>query len=99
MIFLLGGSTLENNFTNDGGVLKIGGVSTLDLREKYQTPLYIFDQKLLKDTVRTFVENFKSDLFETEIAYASKAFSNLYVLGLLNEFGNSFDCISKEEIL
>ena len=89
---------LENNFANDGGVLKIGGVSTLDLREKYQTPLYIFDQKLLKDTVSTFVENFKSDLFETEIAYASKAFSNLYVLGLLNEFGISFDCVSKEEI-
>lgn len=89
---------LENNFTNDGGVLQIGGVSTLDLRKKYQTPLYIFDQKLLKDTVRTFLNDFKSDLFETEIAYASKAFSNLYVLGLLNDFGISFDCVSKEEI-
>lgn len=89
---------LENNFKNNRGLLEIGGVSVEKLAQKYKTPLYIYDQKLIKDTASSFVENFKSEKFETEIIYATKAFSNLYVLGLLNEYKLVFDCVSKEEI-
>ncbi|WP_276876810.1 diaminopimelate decarboxylase [Anaerococcus hydrogenalis] len=89
---------LENNFKNNKGLLEIGGVSVDKLAQKYKTPLYIYDQKLIKDTASSFVENFKSEKFETEIIYATKAFSNLYVLGLLNEYNLVFDCVSKEEI-
>ncbi|WP_311370806.1 diaminopimelate decarboxylase [Anaerococcus hydrogenalis] len=89
---------LENNFKNNRGLLEIGGVSVDKLAQKYKTPLYIYDQKLIKDTASCFVENFKSEKFDTEIIYATKAFSNLYVLGLLNEYNLVFDCVSKEEI-
>lgn len=89
---------LENNFKNNKGLLEIGGVNVEKLAQKYKTPLYIYDQKLIKDTASSFVENFKSEKFETEIIYANKAFSNLYVLGLLNEYNLVFDCVSKEEI-
>ena len=89
---------LENNIKNNKGLLEIGGVSVEKLAQKYKTPLYIYDQKLLKDTAKCFVKNFKSEKFETEITYATKAFSNLYVLGLLNEYKIAFDCVSKEEI-
>lgn len=89
---------LENNFKNNKGLLEIGGVSVEKLAQKYKTPLYIYDQKLIKDTASSFVENFKSEKFETEIIYATKAFSNLYILGLLNEYKLVFDCVSKEEI-
>lgn len=89
---------LDNNFRNCNGILHIGGVSVETLAEKYDTPLYIFDQKLLKDTAKVFKNNFKSDKFDTEIVYATKAFSNLYVLGLLNSLDILFDCVSYEEI-
>lgn len=89
---------LENNFENKNGILHIGGVSVEKLKDKYQTPLYIFDQKYLKDTVKSFVDNFKSEKFDTEVIYATKAFSNLYVLSLLNQYKILFDCVSKEEI-
>lgn len=101
MILLMkvkGDFMLENNFKNNKGLLEIGGVSVEKLAQKYKTPLYIYDQKLLKDTAKCFVENFKSEKFETEITYATKAFSNLYILGLLNEYKIAFDCVSKEEI-
>lgn len=93
-----GGFMLEKNFKNNKGLLKIGGVSVEKLAQKYKTQLYIYDQKLLKDTTKCFVENFKSEKFETEIIYATKAFSNLYILGLLKEYEISFDCVSIEEI-
>lgn len=89
---------LENNFKNNKGVLEIGGVSVEKFAQKYKTSLYIYDQKLIKDRGKCFLENFKSEKFETEIIYATKAFSNLYVLGLLNGYKISFDCVSKEEI-
>lgn len=90
---------LENNFKNNKGVLEIGGVSVEKFAQKYKTSLYIYDQKLIKDRAKCFLENFKSEKFETEIIYATKAFSNLYVLGLLNEYKiSSFDCVSKEKI-
>lgn len=98
MIFLLGGFMLDTNFENIDGILYIGGVSVKELKEKYQTPLYIFDQRHLKDTVKTFVENFKSQKFDTEVIYATKAFSNLYVISLLKNYKILFDCVSKEEI-
>lgn len=65
---------------------------------KNTNPHFIYDQKILKDTAKCFVENFKSKKFETEITYATKAFSNLYILGLLKEYEIAFDCVSKEEI-
>lgn len=89
---------LDVNFENRNGVLHIGGVSVESLANKYKTPLYVYDQKLLRDTVKTFKNNFRSNKFNTEIVYATKAFSNLYVLGLLNTYGISFDCVSYEEM-
>lgn len=89
---------LENNIKNNKGLLEIGGVSVEKLAQKYKPPLYIYDQKLLKDRAKCFVKNFKSEKFETEIIYATKAFSNLYILGLLKEYEIAFDCVSKEEI-
>ncbi|MDD7362864.1 MAG: diaminopimelate decarboxylase [Peptoniphilus sp.] len=89
---------LDLNFRNKNGVLHIGGVSVESLAYKYKTPLYVYDQKLLKKTAEAFKENFKSNQFNTEIVYATKAFSNLYVLGLLNTYGFSFDCVSYGEM-
>ena len=44
------------------------------LKEKYGTPLYVYDVDYMTNVMRLYKENFKSDLFETEVIYASKAF-------------------------
>lgn len=89
---------LRKNNENINGMLHIGGVSVGSLREKYRTPLYIYDEKLIKNTARAFKGNFKSDVFDAEISYASKAGSNLYLLGLLKNEDLYLDTVSMGEI-
>jgi len=45
-----------------------------------------------------FIDNFRSKRFQTHIYYASKAFSNLYVLGLVRELGLHLDVVSGGEL-
>lgn len=89
---------LRKNNENINGMLHIGGVSVGSLIEKYRTPLYIYDEKLIKNTARAFKDNFKSDIFDAEISYASKAGSNLYLLGLLKNEDLYLDTVSMGEI-
>ena len=89
---------LRKNYSFKDGILHIGGVSVEKLREKYGTPLYVYDERLIEDTADVFTENFRSDAFATEIIYASKALSNLYVLGLLSKKGLFVDAVSMGEI-
>ncbi|MGI6579358.1 MAG: diaminopimelate decarboxylase [Saccharofermentanales bacterium] len=78
--------------------LLIGDVSVEQLRAEYGTPLYIIDQKHFTDQANIFLTNFRSDKFQTHISYASKAFSNLFVLGLAKELGLFLDVVSGGEL-
>ncbi|NMA18341.1 MAG: diaminopimelate decarboxylase [Clostridiaceae bacterium] len=78
--------------------LYIGGVSVKTLAEVYGTPLYIFDEENLINRVKSFLHHFRSDKFSTAINYAAKAFSNVYVLGLMRELGLSIDVVSEGEL-
>ena len=89
---------LAKNYKNIGGILYIGGVSVKKLRDKYKTPLYIYDQKLIRETARAFTRNFKSKVFASEVSFASKSFSTLYLLGLLKNEGLYLDTVSLGEI-
>lgn len=89
---------LKKNYTKENGKLCLGGIALKDIGEKYGTPTYIYDQKLIKDTVSTFLDNFRSEKFDCKVSYASKASSNLYLLGLLSKLGLSLDTVSKGEI-
>ena len=66
---LFNGMTVENN------ELAISGVTVSELRRKYGTPLYVYDENMLENQCDTFISNFKSEKFKTEVLYASKAFS------------------------
>lgn len=78
--------------------LYIGGVSVKTLAEVYGTPLYIFDEENLISRSKSFLHFFQSDKFSTVINYAAKAFSNVYVLGLIRELGLSLDVVSEGEL-
>ena len=55
---LFNGMTVENN------ELAISGVMVSELRRKYGTPLYVYDENMLENQCDTFISNFKSEKFK-----------------------------------
>ncbi len=88
---------LHGSMEIKGQDLYVGGVSLEALAETYGTPLYVFDEADLVSRARIFLDNFRSDRFATQVYYASKSFSNLYVLGLIAKLGLSVDVVSGGE--
>lgn len=74
--------------------MKINGFDVRDIAKKYGTPLYIYDIKKVKDNIKLYKDNFKSDKFLCEVAYASKAFSIQPFINIIKEEGLSIDVIS-----
>ena len=89
---LFDGMTVEN------GELNISGVRVSELKAQYGTPLYVYDENMLVNQCRTFINNFKSSRFSTEVLYASKAFSCLEVLRIASREGLGVDVVSLGEI-
>ena len=89
---LFDGMTIEN------GELNISGVGVSELKAQYDTPLYVYDENMLVNQCRTFINNFKSSKFNTEVLYASKAFSCLEVLRIASREGLGVDVVSFGEI-
>ena len=89
---LFDGMTVEN------GELNISGVGVSELKSQYGTPLYVYDENMLVNQCRTFINNFKSSKFNTEVLYASKAFSCLEVLRIASREGLGVDVVSLGEI-
>lgn len=89
---LFDGMTVEN------GELNISGVGVSELKAQYGTPLYVYDENMLVNKCRTFINNFKSSKFNTEVLYASKAFSCLEVLRIASREGLGVDVVSLGEI-
>ena len=78
--------------------MKIQNVDLMYLKEKYGTPLYIYDEKHIKDNMDGFLKYFHSSKFKTEILYASKAFSVKEIYRIAKEKGMNLDCVSLGEL-
>ena len=89
---LFDGMTVKNSELN------ISGVGVSELKAQYGTPLYVYDENMLVNQCRTFINNFKSSRFSTEVLFASKAFSCLEVLRIANREGLGVDVVSLGEI-
>lgn len=79
-------------------VLHIGGVNTLDLVEKYKTPLYVFDEELIRNKCREYIKSFKVKENGNKVAYAGKAFLTKYMCKLVHEEGLYLDVVSGGEL-
>ena len=79
-------------------MFKIGNVEVSELKEKYGTPLYIYDEAIIRQNIKEYLDNFKSKLYETKIIYASKAFSSLYMYKLVKENNIGVDVVSGGEL-
>ncbi|MBS4173332.1 diaminopimelate decarboxylase [Bacillus sp. FJAT-49736] len=83
---------------NNKGHLEIGGVDTMELVEKYGTPLYVYDVELIRERARGFKNTFEKLGVTSQVAYASKAFSSIAMINLVNEEGLSLDVVSGGEL-
>lgn len=79
-------------------ILQIGGVSSRQLADEFGTPLYIYDETIIKKQAQDAISGFSSEEFETEVAYASKAFSSIALFKMLNAEGTGFDIVSSGEL-
>lgn len=83
---------------NDAGHLEIGGVDTLQLVEKFGTPVYVYDVELIRERARGFKHTFDQLGVKAQVAYASKAFSTIAMVQLAEEEGLSLDVVSGGEL-
>ncbi|MBR2067567.1 MAG: diaminopimelate decarboxylase, partial [Solobacterium sp.] len=70
----------------------------MELKEKYGTPLQIYDTDTLKEKMHTFLKSFQTDGIETGVIYASKAFNCKAMLRMVNEEGLYLDVVSGGEL-
>lgn len=78
--------------------MEISNVDVNYLKEKYKTPLFVYDKNNMRRIMNDYVSNFKSNKFETEVIYASKAFSCLKMVDLAKEMKLGLDCVSGGEL-
>ncbi|PAQ16240.1 diaminopimelate decarboxylase [Bacillaceae bacterium SAOS 7] len=83
---------------NEFGHLEVGGVDCVSLANKYGTPLYIYDVALIRERARGFKETFEKLGVSAQVAYASKAFSSIGMIQLVEEEGLSLDVVSGGEL-
>ena len=77
---------------------KIGDFTCSELKEKYGTPLYVYDEALMRSIIRDYKNNLKSDKFKTLVLYASKAFACMAMYKLVHEEGIGSDVVSGGEL-
>lgn len=83
---------------NAKGHLEIGGCDTVLLAKQFGTPLVVYDEELIRNQCRTFKEAFNKQNIKYKISYASKAFSAIAMLQLIDEEGLSLDVVSGGEL-
>ncbi|GGH69054.1 diaminopimelate decarboxylase [Compostibacillus humi] len=83
---------------NDQGHLEIGGIDCVDLAKKYGTPLYVYDVSIIRQKAKGFVKAFQHRNIKAKVAYASKAFSSIAILQVINQEGLCLDVVSEGEL-
>lgn len=89
---------LQGTMEIKDNVLHIGGVNTLDLVKKYKTPLYVFDEELIRSKCREYIKSFKVKENGNKVAYAGKAFLTKYMCKIVCEEGLCLDVVSGGEL-
>ena len=87
-----------SNMSIENHMLHLNGHSIKDLAETYSTPLYVLDADYIKSKCNELKKHFKHPSLQTEILYASKAFSSKAMYQLINKLGLSLDVVSGGEL-
>lgn len=89
---------IRDPLENRNGILYFDGVSTSDLAEKFDTPLYVTSERRIRDNYKRLHEALVSNYQKTRIYYAAKANSNLSILQILQAEGAYLDAVSPGEV-
>ena len=85
---------------NSEGHLTIGGCDTVELARRFGTPLYVFDEALLRQNCRAYVQAFPTNYPGTyHVAFAAKAFMCTAMAALAHQEGLGLDVVSGGELL
>ena len=89
-----------NNLSiNNEGHLCLGGQDTVQLAQKYGTPLYLMDEDRIRDRCRTYQRAIKNAFGEkANTLYASKAASFRQMYRIMKEEGMGVDVVSSGEV-
>lgn len=77
--------------------LYVGGLSAKSIAKTYGTPVYLMDEKQLRDKCRRYLKSFSSN-GKNKVAYAGKAFLTLAMCNLIHEEGLCLDVVSGGEL-
>lgn len=84
---------------NERGHLTIGGCDTVELAEKYGTPLYVMDEKTIRENCRLYKKSIDKYYGGKGLAmYASKAFSCKEIYRIVASEGMGIDVVSGGEL-
>jgi diaminopimelate decarboxylase len=81
-----------------GGHLEIGGCDTVELADRYGTPLYVYDEETIRTRCREYRDALGEAYPNSLVIYASKAFSSPMVLQIVAEEGLGLDVVSGGEL-
>ena len=68
-----------------------------DIANKYGSPIYVYDAKIISDQYRRLVSSF-SKIKSLKICYAAKALSNISILSFIRSLGAGLDTVSIQEV-
>ncbi len=89
----------KNLAVNEKNHLTVGGIDTIELAEKYGTPLYVMDENLIRENCQLYKSSIDKYYNGNGLAlYASKAFSSLAIYKIVNEEGLGIDVVSGGEL-
>lgn len=90
--------TRETLRVNELGHLEIGGADCVALAEQFGTPLYVLDEKHIRDMMAVYRDTLASEYGEGCIFYASKAFSCEAIYVIAKQEGLGVDVVSGGEL-
>jgi diaminopimelate decarboxylase len=80
------------------GHLIIGGCDTVDLADRFGTPLYVYDEATIRTRCREYRDSLADAYAHSLVIYASKAFTSPMLLQILKEEGLGLDVVSGGEL-
>ncbi|MGB9976227.1 diaminopimelate decarboxylase [Thermovenabulum sp.] len=88
----------ENLSINEKGHLEIAGVDAVELANTFGTPLYVFDEGLIRENCRKFKKELANIYENSGVIYAGKAFMTMNMAKIVEEEGLYLDVVSGGEL-
>lgn len=83
---------------NDYGELTMGGTSLKTVAQSFGTPTIVYDEDQIRNQMRRYHDAFKKSGLKYNISYASKAFTCIQMVKLVQEEDLQLDVVSEGEL-